>query len=346
MRDSIFWSSIRAFFVTIFILIGLGVGLVLVVLMLSGTSTTSITEFDKNYKQEVVANANGERKSVSSSAPVILKLNIHGVMGLENLTTAKIRRQLMESREGDLKDNRVKAVLLHINSPGGTVTDADGIYHAIKEYKEQYNVPVIAYIEGICASGGVYVACSADKIYSSDISMIGSVGVISPPFLNFYELMQKFGVKALTIYEGKGKDDLNPTRPWEKDEGDNIRALIQFYYAKFVDIVSSNRPKLTKEILINDLGAKVFNPIEAAEYGFTDGGMTYRDTLKLLLKQLKIEDETYEVVEMKKDNWVMQLFDAKSSLFTGELVHKVQLMPELDAKLMNQYLYIYLPNTN
>lgn len=345
MRESIFWSAIRAFVVTLFILIGIGVGLVLIILMASGTTSSAISEPTRSYKQEVVENANGNRNS-SSSAPVILKLNISGVIGLENLTAASVRRQLMESREGDLNNDRVKAVLLYINTPGGTVTDADGIYNAIKLYKEQYKVPVLAYIDGICASGGIYVACAADQIYSNDISMIGSVGVISPPFLNFAELIKKIGVQALTFYAGKGKDELNPLRTWEPNEGENVKSLIQYYYAHFVSIVTSNRPKITKEILVDEIGAKVFDPIKAAEYGFTDGyNVTYREAIKLLLAKLNITDEKYEVVEMKKESWVTQLFDAKSSLFTGEMTHKLQLTPELDAKLMNQYLYLYLPNS-
>lgn len=65
--------------------------------------------------------------------------------------------------------------LVYINTPGGTVVDADGIYRALLEYKTKYDVPIYAYIDGLCASGGMYVALAADKIFASDVSLIGSV---------------------------------------------------------------------------------------------------------------------------------------------------------------------------
>ena len=96
------------------------------------------------------------------------------------------------------------------------MVDADGIYRAIKHYKEQYQVPVIAYVDGLCASGGMYIACAADKIYATDVSLVGSVGVLFPSFMNFSKLLDTVGVQSLTISSCKGKDDMNPLRPWKE----------------------------------------------------------------------------------------------------------------------------------
>jgi len=344
MRDSILYVSLRSFFITLFGVIGFVIGLIPAIIIFGALISTSGNEPESNYSVKIVPNADGVRKKMSKDAPVILKLNIVGLIGGENLSMSNIRQMLVESREDTLKNNRVKAVLLNIQSPGGTVVDADGIYRAIKAYKEQYKAPVYAFVDGMCASGGMYVASAADKIYATDVSLIGSIGVIAPSFLNFSSLLDKFGVKSLTLYAGKGKDEMNPLRPWTPGEQDNFQKIINDYYEQFVNIVTSSRPALDRKKLVDTYGANVFQAKTAADLGYIDGsGMNYRDTLKLLLKKIGIEDDYYQVVELESTNWFTALFSSESVLFSGKVKHQVQLTPELDPALLNKYLYLYQP---
>jgi protease-4 len=342
MHESIFKASLRALFVSCFVMIGIAIGLIPLFLILGSLSGTS-TEPDEYYTKEVVENAKGERTILSKDSPAILKINIDGFIGGEELNQKTIERQLVESREGDLKKNRVKAILLYINSSGGTVTDSDSIYRSLKTYKEQYKVPVYAYVDGMCASGAMYIACSADKIFASDSSVIGSVGVLIPGFFNFSNLLEKVGVQSLTLSAGKGKDELNPLRPWKAGEEKPIQELINYFYAQFVDIVVQNRPQLTKDKLINEYGAHIFNPKQAEEYGFiTATNYSYRDTLKELLKHIGITDDYYQVYELKHSKWYSSLFGSQA-LFSGKVKHDFGLPPEMDAKFCNQFLYLYRP---
>lgn len=345
MRESIFSSAIRAFFITLFGIIGIIVGFIpLIWLFSSGVDTSIISEPEQVYTQEIVANAEGVRKVLSKDVPVILKINLEGVIGMEELTTSSFNRLLVESREGKLKNDRVKALVLFIDSPGGTVADADGIYRAIKQYKEQYKVPVYAFVDGICASGGLYIACAADEIYATDVSIVGSVGVIAPGFFNVSELLKTLKVDALTVYAGKGKDELNPFRPWKPDEAKNIQEIVDYFYTRFIEIVTSNRPKLDAKKLVDDYGARVFNASKAAELGYISaGGASYRETLQNLLKKLDITDDKYQVVQMKKETWYSQLFRSESSLFDGKITHQIKLPSELDPKFQGQFLYLYRP---
>lgn len=346
MRESIFSASLRAFFLALFGVIGFSIGLLVLIMLIGSLSETtdSTPEISHKFSASIAPNAAGVRKSLSSSAPVILKVNIRGVIGVDTLDQHSIVQQLIESRERSLKDNRVKALLLHIDSPGGTVGDADGIYRAIKAYKEEHKVPVFAFVDGLCASGGMYVACAADKVYASEVSLIGSVGVISPPFLNFSQLIDKVGVQSMTLYEGKGKDNLNPLRPWRKGEEDNLKDVIAYYYNSFVDIVSANRPSLSKTKLVNDYGANIYPAALAKEYGYIDeSGYNYSDTLKLLAKQIGIEDDYYQVIELHSTNWLSDLFSSEMNLLKGRMTHQIALTPETDPKLMNQFLYLYRP---
>ena len=134
------------------------------------------------------------REFLHSPAPVILKIDIDGVIGIGDLTYKKIQNSLLDSREGLLAPNRVKALLLYIDSPGGSADDADDIYRAILSYKKKYQVPVYAFVDGMCASGGMYIACAADRIFSTPTSVIGSVGVLLGPTFNFSGLMERYGV--------------------------------------------------------------------------------------------------------------------------------------------------------
>lgn len=344
MSESIFFSSIRAFFVAFFAIMGICVGIIPVIILIASLVDTSTTELESTYTQEVVANAEGKRKTVSKEAPVILKVNISGIIGTESLNASGIRQLLMESREGALENDRVKAILLYVNTPGGTVFDADGIYHAVKDYKERYKVPVYAYVDGLCASGGVYTACAADKIFASNISQIGSVGVISPSFLNFTQLIDKLGIQALTLSAGKDKDMLNPLRPWGPDEQKPLQNLIDYFYQYFVNIVVENRPQVDKDKLINVYGANIFNAIQAQEYGFiNESGYSLESTLKALLKQVGILDDNYQVIEMQHKTWFTELFKTEWSLLKGKVTHHIQLTAELDSKLEGQFLYLYRP---
>lgn len=344
MRESIFFASIRSFFVAFFGIVGISVGIIFLIAVIGGATTTSESEKETVYTAEILPNASGIRKELSKDAPVILRINVKGIIGTDHLNTQAIRTQLTESREGFFKDERVKAILLYIQTPGGTVTDADGIYRAIKEYKEQHKVPVFAYVDGMCASGGMYVAAAADKIISSDVSLIGSIGVISPSFVNISQLIEKIGVQSLTLYAGKGKDDLNPMRPWKSGEEENFKHIIDYYYDYFVDIITTNRPQIDKITLVKEYGANVFPAKLAKQYGFIDETENnLNDAIKKLATHIGIKDDYYQMVQLKKKTWYTEIFDGSNALLTGKIKHELSLPYEMNPQLMNQFLYLYKP---
>lgn len=343
MRDSIFRSAFRAFFIALFSIVGLAAGLSLALLAYAVISGADMMEAEQYFEPTVVANADDSRNVLSSTSPVILKINIDGVIGSEKLNMFTVRQLLIESRERLLKGGRVKALLLHINSPGGTVTDSDGIYRAIKAYKEKYNIPVFAYVDGMCASGGMYVAAAADVIYASEASIIGSVGVLLNPAFNFTKLMEKVGVESLTLTAGKGKDDLNPFRTWKPGEDDVYKSIIDNYYNQFVDIIVSNRADVTRSRLVTDYGAKVFPAEKALEYGLIDAvGFSLNDTISTLAKHIDIHDDYYQVVRMERAFTLGKLFQ-DNSMLAGKITHQLELPFVCNQNLVNQFLYLYTP---
>lgn len=345
MRDSIFYAALRSLFKAFFAVVGVGLALFFLIALAGGLSSGSgESQLATLNTEEILPNAAGKRESLGKDAPVLLQIDINGIIGGEELNGETVRQMLVESREGDYKADRVKGVLLHIDTPGGTVTDAHAIFQSLKEYKEKYKVPVYAYVNGLCASGGMYIASAADKIYATDVSLIGSVGVIAPSFINLTKLMEKVGVEALTISAGKEKDALNPLRVWKPDEDQNYRQIVDFYYNQFVDLVVTHRPKLSREKLVEEYGAKIFPAALALDYGYIDENKaTLAETVKALAAASKIEDDHYQLIRLSQKNWFKHLFTGQMQGRFGTLVHKVSISPAHDLMLQGHYLYLYQP---
>lgn len=315
-------------------------------ILYSSISTTATLE-DKT-KIKYLSDAENKREIVASTAPVILQLNIHGVIGEPNaLDTDVVQNILIESRTGVLKDNRVKGILLHMNTPGGTVVDSDNIYRMINVYKEQYKVPVFAYIDGLCASGGMYISCSADQVYAGPSSIIGSVGVIIGPFFNVVDGLAKLGIKSQTITEGLDKDMMTPFRPWKADEDTSLKVVTAYFYQQFVDIVTTARTRLDKTKLVQVYGAQVFDPIQAQENGYIDHANSSRnEALLALLTQANVDHtKPYQVISLEpKNEWISSLFNEKSSpLITGKIEHTIDTGAP---KIRDQVAYLYQPMAN
>ncbi|NGX55208.1 MAG: putative signal peptide peptidase SppA [Chlamydiae bacterium] len=339
MQDSIFMSSLRAFFTAFFAVIGAIVGLTILIFALYGIF--SLADDDKlPATAKVMPDAAGSRKKLDSDTPVLLQISIKGIIGHDDLTAEKIETVLLKSREDELKDSRVKGVLLVIDSPGGGVNDSDIIYRLVQQYKERYNVPVFAYVDGLCASGGYYIACAADKIFASDVSIVGSIGVLSSPFMNVYDALTKIGVNSMTLIAGKGKDEMNPLRPWKPGEQENYQQLVDFFYGRFTEVVTKNRPRIEAEQLVQEYGAKVFPVNKAQELGYVDvGDVPLSDVIRELSLAAGInEDEKYQVISFETKSWWKRTFKEKSPFVTGKIKHELAL-PQMEGGNGVQYLY-------
>jgi protease IV len=342
-RESIIVSAVRTFCRSFAAVIGIMLGAVLVFIAMMMFSTPDI--YPPKSTLVLAPDAHGNRDLLPHTAPVILKIDIAGVIGSGELTSEKIQNLLLDSRDGMLSNNRVKALLLFINSPGGTVDDASGIYRALMEYKQKYQIPVYAFIDGMCASGGMYIACAADRIFASSTSVIGSVGVILGPTFNFSGLMDMYGVKALTLTEGKDKDMLNPFRPWQPGEDVSIRNYMAVIYDQFVDVVTHARTQMDKDKLIEDYGAQIFAAKKAQELGYIDVADTdYNNTITELATAAKFsEGQSYQVMTIAPVRpFLADLASGKFSLFTGKLTHQFQIGP-MSSELSGRFLYLYQP---
>lgn len=342
-RESIFVSALRSFCRSFFALCGIFLAIFIFSIAYSALSGSHLIE--EKTTLTLLPDAQGKRELVSLSSPAILQLNIHGAIGidLKDIDNEAVENILVDSRTGLLAHDRVKAILLHINSPGGTVVDSDDIYGMLMEYKKRYKIPVYAYVDGLCASGGMYIASAADKIFASPSSAIGSVGVIYGPFFNVYETLGKLGMQAKTLTRGLDKDAMNPTRPWKEGEDDWIKDLMSFNYERFLTVVTEARPRLSKDQLIHVLGAKMFDCVEAEKLGYIDHSMSSRDEALLALMEEAQIDPThpYQVVQLQpKRSLLGALMGGKSPLISGTVEHTFGFM---DSRKKSPFAYLYQP---
>jgi len=320
IKESIFISAIRSFFSTLLGTLGIFIAIIPIFIFISIISSDKMDIM--KTKMEIVPDHLGNSKILPIGAPVILNIDIQGVIGIDNGIKAEdIQMQLLDSRKGFLKNNRVKAILLNMNTPGGSVIDSDIIYRKLLEYKKTYNVPIYAYVDGMCASGGMWVASSCDVILSSYTSIIGSVGVFNGPFFNFFDAMEKYGIKSKTIFEGKDKIALSPFKKWQDNEGDFYKNITLFYYNMFVDIVSKAR-NIDKTKLVNEYGAHVFDPVTAEKIGYIDkANLGYNEAIIELSKKASIDiEKPYQIVSLTvKKKWPLN-FKSKLSTFLKSLI--------------------------
>ncbi|MBE3113670.1 MAG: signal peptide peptidase SppA [Actinobacteria bacterium] len=189
----------------------------------------------------------------------------------ETVTPEEIIGQLDEAD----KNPNVKAILLRVNSPGGSPAASQEIYEEIKKMEK----PVVVSVSDTCASGAYYVASAADRIIANRSSSVGSIGVIMQ-IPNYEDLYEKLGLKYTTIKQGKYKDIGSPDRPLTKEEMKLLEAQLKEIYRQFISDVAEARSMDVSEVEELATGW-VFLGTEALELGLIDDIGNYKDAINI-----------------------------------------------------------------
>ena len=192
------------------------------------------------------------------------------------------------------KDENIKAVILKIDSPGGSVTASDILYNEIKVFKERSGAKVVVAMMGLTASGGYYISLRADYILAHPTTITGSIGVIfrRPRITG---LMNKVGIDIEVSKSGKNKDIGSPFRAATVEEEKIFQDLTDRLAVRFVDLVAKHR-KLEPETIAEISTARVYLANEALELGLVDE-IGYLDTAVLQAKKLaQLPDDAKVVV--------------------------------------------------
>jgi protease-4 len=221
----------------------------------------------------------GLTEEIIQAGPKTTKIAVIKVRGLiDDEQADDVRKQLKRARE----DKRVKGLIVRVNSPGGTISASDQIYNEILKYRRETDKPVVAFMQGVAASGGYYVSVGSEKIVAEPTTITGSIGVILGHFVLRELFEKKLGIEPHIITAGEKKGWPSIFEPFTDEQREYLKErLINPAYQRFVRVVDKGRPSLT----IDD--------VERLADGSIYGAQQARD--KKLIDKIGYLDEAIEV---------------------------------------------------
>lgn len=203
-------------------------------------------------------------------------------------------------------DDNVKAVILRLNTPGGEVVATDILYQKIQELREN-DIPVIACMEVMAASGGYYVAAGCDRIFANRYTTTGSIGVLMAG-IKYYDLLNKIGVQEENFASGANKTMLSGGAPTTPEAAEIARSIVEQTYQGFVEVVAKGRNIPENEIKNSSIGdGRIFTGEQALELNLVDELGSLNDAIQYAAQTAGIEDD-YEVNFRSEDiDWTAML---------------------------------------
>jgi protease-4 len=225
-------------------------------------------------------------------------------------------------------DSSIKAIILHVNSPGGGVAASEEIYREVKRIREEKKKRVVVSIETVGASGAYYIASASNKIYADQGSIVGSIGVIAE-WVNYGDLLKWAKLKNIVFKTGEFKDTGNPARDLTPAEQAYMQSLIDNMFGQFVQAVADGRSMKFDDVKAIANG-KVWTGKEALDMKLIDNIGDFEEVVKDTAKSVNISGEP-TLVHPEKDR--KTLLD----LMLGDVS---QYLPDT-AKMLEQHVGFY-----
>jgi protease-4 len=288
-----------------------------------GNFTSSLFRSNRHYS---AGKATGPRLEESlledkDSNDKIAVIEVNGIITSRSMDQGGYN--MVEILKAQLKrageDNKVKAVILKVDSPGGEVLASDEIYHAIADFQTKENKPVVASMGNLAASGGYYISAPCQWIVANELTITGSIGVIMHSW-NYFNLMKKVGVAPQTYKSGKFKDMLSGERDPDSiapEEREMVQGLIDETYNKFKSVVAEGRKtahdknkgadnrqdqgRALTENWADYADGRVLSGTEAYKLGFVDQLGSFDVAVKRTEKIAGIKDANLIQYEMRYD---------------------------------------------
>lgn len=247
---------------------------------------------------------------VRINGPILNTPSSSGILGFGSGVTYAY--QVQDLIEEASEDDRVQGLFLRLSTPGGTVVGANVIFNALEAYQETTGNPIIAYIEGLAASGGVWSMVAADEIYAAPGSIVGSIGVVGPNWLYFDEpfafdggllgggVTTRNGIRQILISAGEGKDIGNPFREPTEEELQVLQRNVNNEYDKFVQHIADTRD-LSPQQVREEIGAYIYGNQQAEQFNLIDGTSGRPEAITLLAEQAELGDD-YQLVTVSEDD--------------------------------------------
>jgi protease-4 len=251
----------------------------------------------KVYEEAVVRQGPADSK--------IVLINIRGVMYEEQADG--VYQQLQQAR----RDRSVKGLVVRVDSPGGTISASDQIYQQIRRYRQDKGKPVVAFMQGMAASGGYYASVACDEIVAEPTAITGSIGVITGHFV-FGELLEnKLGILPVFLTMGEKKDWPSSFRAPTDQELQYIRErLLKPAYDRFVQVVEEGRQKvLSRDKVLQLADGSIYVAPQAMDVGLIDKVGYLDDAVDLVAGRAGLEN--VRVVEYRRPFSLLNVLGVK-----------------------------------
>ena len=281
------------------------------------------------FTQSISKDSSASSGGASSSDGLMMHFKDHiEVIKLSGMIIDKTDAGVFSSNAGSsnaaLKDlrkaltnDKIKGILLRVNSPGGTVPTSQELYEAVIALKEK-GKPVVVSMGDVAASGGYYVACAADRVVANPGTLTGSIGVIIN-LMNFKGLADKVGVAPVVIKSGEFKDIASPYRPMTEAEHDILQTLIMDSYDQFTTAVANGR-KLPLATVKKIADGRIYSGRQALKLGLVDELGSYTTAVAALQKICKARynlSANLPVDDKASDGFLSSLMESHSPFGGG-----------------------------
>jgi protease-4 len=227
----------------------------------------------------------------------IAVVELEGVI-LSPKTTVKQLKQYAD-------DDSVKAIILHINTPGGGAAASEEIYREVRRIRDEKKKTIVASIETVGASGGYYVASGANKIFANDTSIVGSIGVIAE-WYNYADLLHWAKLKQVLLKAGEFKDTGNPARDMTPAEREYLQGILDSMHSQFIHAVAEGR-KMKDEEVRPIANGKVWTGRQAADMKLVDQIGGFQAALQDTAKAVGIKGEPTVVRPVKDKRTLLDI---------------------------------------
>ncbi len=263
---------------------------------------------------------------VRDGLPLVSVVRLTGAIGGPGLSRRSLNLASLEVPLRRAFDRRgVKAVALVINSPGGSAVQSAQIAERIRQLAEEKDVPVYAFMEDVAASGGYWLACCADEIYASPMSIVGSVGVIASTF-GFHELIDKIGVERRLYTQGDNKSMLDSFKPEDPEDVKRLFDLQKDIHAQFKAYVKARRGSKLKGTDKSLFNGDIWTGEKAVKKGLIDGLGEMRSVMRQ-----KLGDKVRFIPVQRQMGWLQRRLSrgltdglAADESWAGELIAAVE----------------------
>ena len=312
----------------------LAAGLALLVLLVSLFTERNKIDENKIRKDALDKFYQMEEEVLYGSNPMekISVINVDGVIA-NDANNDTVVDMLEDAR----KDPSVVGVIMHINSPGGSVYASEKIYKEIKKIQET-NKPVYAVMQELAASGGYYISAPCDKIFASNETFTGSIGVIMQSY-SLEGLFEKYGIKQQNITTGKMKDAGSIGKDMTDEQKKYFQDLINSSFDRFIKVVSQGRSM--KEDQVKKLAdGRVYDGAQAKNNGLVDKIGNLDDAIEDMKKDYKLNNP--EVFEYEGSDYSLKkLFSKAQNLVEKNSSSDLSILKELMEKESPLPMYYY-----